>query len=154
MRKPKKLIGYFHDKYIIWRSYKAYGEFEQEWKFIWGLQSSYDISGCEVGHWSMNDIDITYNVKTQKYHLSIETLLHFEDCINSSKEYVRSLFDSLTYWMRENNYNTDRQLALHNIFTDYLIGFRDGFDSIEELYASFKVLIEGYCDSSCKSRCK
>ena len=95
--------------------------------------------------YTMNDIDITFNRKTKKYHLSVETSLTFNDEEKGAQRYIRRLFTRLTEWCIENNHSTDRKPDLYDIFSDLFEGRSKGYDSIEEMYTAFKVLVDGFC---------
>ena len=46
--------------------------------------------------------------------------------------------------MNESNYDINREFALFKVFTDG-ININTKFNSIEEAYAVFKMLVNGYC---------
>jgi len=90
----------------------------------------------------MNDIEIIRCKESGKYHLTIEILLSIVNDDDGVK-YIESVFNKLTMWMHENNHSINYKVGLYKIFFEW-IGFKDGFDSIEELYGAFKVLVDGF----------
>ena len=111
--------------------------------FIWGIKSYDDLSGNRLPNMhTMNDLELIYHKDTNNYSISIETIYLFRD--NGQYGYMQSLLDEFTKWMNENNYATDREFALFEVFTDG-ISINNRFDSIEEAYAAFKMMVNGYC---------
>jgi hypothetical protein len=110
------------------------------YKFIWGVVSWDDLSGKEANFYTMNDIDISYNRETRKYYLSIETAYMFRNKESECK-YLRKLLDAFTKYMNDNN------LAKKYDFILFMSNpcITTECESIEELYANFKVFVEGYC---------
>ena len=49
-----------------------------DFKFIWGLKSWYDLSSSDANMFTMNDIDIIYDKQKKKYILGIETAFNFK----------------------------------------------------------------------------
>ena len=138
-----------------WKTRKWDKECEDAWKeeeeyydnlqLIWGLRSRDDLSQSEsVSIHTMNDIDICYDTKKQKYYLGIETIYGFDDWENGPKQYINRLFNELTEWMIESSYDINYQPGPYKVFTEWNCQF-DGFDSIEELYAWFKFMRDGFC---------
>lgn len=154
-----KMIKYFPFNIIYKISCKIkdiqsayyYDEFNEDctenndMKFIWGIKSYDDLtSGNKANLLTMNDIDLIYNKKTQKYSISIETFFQFKD-ESTRKNWLVSILNTFTRWMKENNYNTN-----YNPFMDLFsgsVGIDSEFDSIEQAYAVFKTFVLGYYDS-------
>lgn len=126
--------------YYKWQ-YKEYND--DIYEFIWGIKSYDDLSNNEAGLWTMNDIDIVYNKKTKKYLLSIETIYIFENGREGEMEYVKYLFNMLTKWMISQGYDVNKEISFYNIFTEG-VNINTEFDSIEDLYATFKFLVNGF----------
>lgn len=117
-----------------------------EIQFIWGIKSYDDLSGSECNLHTMNDIDIIYYKEEGKYGIGgIETIYMFK-LEDGDKVYIKRLFDRLTEWMIENDYDISRELSLWDVFTTGC-NINSKFDTIEELYASFKFLVNGFINT-------
>lgn len=140
-------MGFIKDlyyKYLGYRYDKVKEEHENQWELIWGIKSYDDLSSSKVASlYTMNDIDITYDKESKKYYLGIETIYDFEDKEDSAKRYIVGLFNELTKWMINSGFDTNYKPLLWEVFTDFL-GEHHGFDSVEALYGSFKVLVNGF----------
>ena len=112
-------------------------------KHIWGIISCDDLSEKDSNLWTMNDIELLYWKKTDDYSVEIETMFSFGDK-NAEKEYVKRLLNAFTNWMKENDYNTDNTLCLYGVFTEGY-NINSHFPTIEEAYANFKLLANGFC---------
>lgn len=112
-------------------------------KFIWGIKASDELT-CEYANlFTMNDIDLLYLKDKEKYVLSIELVYWFdteEDVIN----YLKSCLQAFTEFMIENNYNMDKKPSWQDVFSDGC-SISNEYDSIEDCYATFKLLVNGYC---------
>jgi hypothetical protein len=118
-------------------------EYETEnMKFIWGIKSWDDLSSCDACLLSMNDIDLIYLKDEKKYILGIETIFEFEK-EEHKLSYLKSCLDAFEKFMVENGYNTEVKPHWWDVFG---IGMNTHFDSIEECYAMFKLLVNGYCN--------
>lgn len=115
----------------------------EDMKHIWGLKSYDDLSGSEACFYTMNDLDITYLKDENKYILDIETIYMFDD-EHGKYSYMRYLLDKFTEFMEQNGYATTKEFALYEVFTDG-ININTRFDSIEDCYAAFKLLVNGFC---------
>lgn len=109
-------------------------------KHIWGVTSWDDLSGKDACIYTMNDIDITYDRKTKKYMLGIETAYMFKDK-SAECNYLRGLLDAFTKFMDDNNYLKNKEFFL--FFNNPIL--QTTADSIEELYTNFRIFVEGYC---------
>ncbi len=114
-------------------------------KFIWGIKSASDLSYGEPDLCTMNDIDIVYDKESKMYSLSIETIYQFTNNQEGEKFYIQHLFNKLTEWMDSKGYDTNRELDIYDVFTRG-ININTEFESIEELYATLKFLVKGFCD--------
>lgn len=149
---PFNIIKYFIDKHeekIIKKYYKDYNEDFTEnssMKFIWGLESYDDLSGCDTNLETMNDIDLIYLKDEKKYILSVETAYMFNSK-EVEKEYFKTLLDKFTEWMKEQGYDTNSTLNpygdRYEIFSGG-ININSKFDAIEDAYRTFKLLVNGY----------
>lgn len=110
-------------------------------KHIWGIKSADDITNADTCFWTMNDMDITYDRETKKYLLGIETAYIFKDK-ESECAYLKELLNAFTIFMDENNYSKECDICL--FMKSW--GALDEKDSIEELYANFKIYVDGYCN--------
>ena len=111
-----------------------------ELKFIWGVRSWDDLSpGNDVNFYTMNDIDLYFDRKRQKYVLGIETA--YSIASNDGKcRYVRGLLDRFTEYMAANNLSTEPKY----LFDFSNLDMKFEADTIEELYTRFKIIVEGY----------
>lgn len=114
-------------------------------KHIWGIKAGDNLSGITCGIHTLNDFDITYYKRIKKYVMSIETIYDFEDKHNGEKKYLLRLLDTFTSWMTRTNRDTSYTPELYEVFTKG-INVNTQFDTIEELYGTFKYLVESYCD--------
>lgn len=111
--------------------------------FIWGILSHDNIGDSKHANmFTLNDLDIIYHKDEKKYSLHVETIYMFQE--NGQYGYMQSLLDEFTQWMIKNNYNINRSFPLFKVFTDG-ISINTKFDSIEEAYAAFKMMVNGYC---------
>lgn len=126
-------------------AYDDYDENFDPWesdtmKFIWGVKSWDDLCDCDACLYTMNDIDLIYLKDENKYILDIETIFCFkkeEDKLG----YLDSCLDAFTKFMVENGYNTEVKPQWWDVF---MSGVNTHFDSIEECYGMFKMLVNGY----------
>lgn len=117
-------------------------EYESEtMKFIWGVKSWDDLCNCDACLYTMNDIDLIYLKDEKKYILGIETIFMF-DKEEHKLSYLKSCLDAFTKFMVESGYNTEEKPHWWHVFGD---GMNTHFDSIEECYAMFKMLVNAYC---------
>lgn len=114
-------------------------------KHVWGVTSQ----GSEDSDlWSTNDIEITYDSKTGLYYLGIETIYSWDyiddDGRRKEKAYVLFLYKKLRAWMLKNHYSIGCRSSLLEVFGLGNPMF-DGFKSIPELFAYFRILVTGFC---------
>ena len=115
----------------------------QDMKFIWGVKSWDDLSSAPANLHTMNDIDLIYLKDENKYILGVETIYSFnkeENKLNYLKECLRVF----TEFMKENDYDTKKKPFWMDVFS-YGLNMNTHFDSIEDCYAMFKLLVNGYC---------
>jgi hypothetical protein len=113
-------------------------------KHIWGLKSYDDLSSSSGANiHTMNDIELLYHKDTEDYSISIETIYMFE-LKDGDIKYLKCLLDNFTKWMDEHGYRTDSRVNLYEVFT-YGNNINTHFKTIEECYANFKMLVNGYC---------
>ena len=139
---------------ILWkRADKYYKDFNEDctenndMKFIFGVMSWDDFSSAtEPNLLTMNDFDLIYLKDEKKYILGIETAYKFKDK-QAEKEYLQELLNKFTKWMQDNGFNTDSSLNsygdMFEVFTDG-ININSHFDTIEDAYTTFKLLVNGY----------
>lgn len=149
---PFNIIQYFIDKHEEKISEEYYDDYNEDFtenssmKFIWGLKSYDDLSGCDTNLETMNDIDLIYLKDEKKYILSVETVYMFSSK-EKEKEYFKALLNKFTEWMEEQEYNTNSTLNpygdIYEIFTRG-ININTEFDTIENAYRTFKLLVNGY----------
>lgn len=105
---------------------------------IWGIPSS----GTDCNLFTLNDFDITYLKDKQKYIMELETIYDFESP-EAEREYLVNICNQFTDWMQENGYNTYKKLSFSDLFhKNYSI--KSEFDTIEDLYAVFAMLVRTY----------
>lgn len=110
-------------------------------KFIWGVKSFDNLSGSDANLYTMNDIDIVYDKKNSEYMLGVETAYLF-DSFEAECNYLVDCLNVFTKYMDDNGLEKNRP---YNLF------FRDPCTpttakSIEELYTSFKIFVDGFCN--------
>lgn len=123
---------------------KEIQDLENEWVFIWGLKSYDDLSPSEANLYTMNDLEITYNKKDNKYYIGIETIYLFEDGIEGLKRYINRLFNVLTAWMKSKGFDTQNPSTLRKVSTNINDIGKEPYDTMEELYADFKFIVENF----------
>ena len=111
-------------------------------KFIWGIKSYDDLTSSDANLHTMNDIDLIYLKNENKYILCLETIYQF-DQEEYKIRYLKMCLNAFTEFMIKNNYNTETHLHWWDVFSN---GMNTHFDSIEECYAMFKLLVNGYCN--------
>ena len=140
------------EKTAIKKYKKKYPDYEDDeynigsLQHIWGVTSWDNMTGDRANLYTMNDIDITYDRDTKTYSLGIETIYSFPNDDYGSRDYIQGLFEKLTEWMVSEGRDTNYRLNLYDVFTDG-ININSKFESIEKLYAAFKLLVTGFCDS-------
>ena len=141
-----KLRKLYHT-YQLERAYKKCKDEDDGYDFIFGLKSYDDISKeNEASYNTMNDIDIIYDKQTKKYTIGIETVYGFTDSEKGEKEYIKTILDKFTEWMKQNNHPTEMSVTLCSIF-DRGLNINSEFDSIEDLYNCFKVYATGFINT-------
>ena len=125
---------------------RLYPDFEEEneydcgeYKFVWGVKSSIDMSSAPACLHTMNDIDLIYSRAKKRYILGIETALWF-DKKEDEIGYLTFLLDAFTKYMKENNLPTDAPYRFWMSQPSLL--FEE--ETIPEVYTSFKIFVEGY----------
>ena len=111
--------------------------------FVWGVLSVNENVFDKPNLFSLNDIELFYNEHEKKYFFNVKTIYMYD---NPSAQYVylKVLLDEFTKWMNENKYNTTVELPLWRVFSKG-IDINTRFNSIEEAYAAFKMMVNGYC---------
>lgn len=138
------MIKKIRQMYLMYKFKKATAIRDSVYDFVWGIKSLDGTSDCEEANFTtMNDLEIIYNKKENKYLISIETIYLFTNGIEGEKEYLRCLLNQFTAWMQNQGYNLNVQMGLYDIFTAG-INITSKFDTIEELYGCFKLLVNGY----------
>lgn len=134
---------------------EAQQELEDSFEFVWGILSGDDLSNSqEANLYTMNDFDIVFNKTERQYYGSIETIYGFPNGIKGTIAYLKNILSLFEKWLKENNYNiyiTNPCDIYEPIDPDYHLVFqgwnsfdKTPYDSIEELYFHFKVLVKGY----------
>ena len=116
-------------------------------EFIWGIKSVDDLTKGNNAHlYSMNDIDIIYDRDTKLYSLGVETAYIFKD-INAECRYLKELLDLFSKFMDDNGHNKNYYI---NLFMKD-VSTSTSAEIIEELYANFKIYVNGHCATYQKS---
>lgn len=125
---------------------RLYPDFKEEneydcgdYKFIWGVKSSIDMSSAPACLHTMNDIDLIYSRAKKRYILGIETALWF-DKKEQEIEYLTLLLDAFTKYMKDNNLPTNEPYRFWMSQPSLLL---EG-ETIPEVYTNFKIFVEGY----------
>lgn len=115
-------------------------------KFIWGIKSWDDLSCGSANLHTMNDIDLIYLKDENKYIFSIETIYSFKT-EEYKQKYLKDCLDAFTEFMNESGYDTNKKIFWYDLFSGGL-NSNTHFNTIEECYAMFKLLVNGYCDTT------
>lgn len=110
-----------------------------DYKFVWGVKSHDDLHKAPAGLDTMNDIEIVYSKKKNRYILDIETAYWF-DTQDGVIEYLHSLLTLFTKYMDEQGY--DRATPYRFWMSQPSALFEE--ETISELYTSFKIFVEGF----------
>jgi hypothetical protein len=92
---------------------------------------------------TLNNIDIIYNKKEKTYSISVETIYQFRNGKNGERLYIKNLFNKLTEWMIHKGYDITKEVKLSDVFTEGQ-NINTEFETIEDLYANFKYLVNGF----------
>jgi len=111
----------------------------EDLEFIWGVKSWDDLSGREANINTMNDIDIIYDKSKNQYMLGVELIYDFKN-IADKIEYLEKLLELFTEYMKKNNYNMFEDIPLMCLCNTSFLQ-----DSIEDLYTSFYIYVNGVC---------
>ena len=79
----------------------------------------------------------------KKYSASVEAIYQWDDKMGIVK-YLQSLLSQFTKYMIDNNLDTTYKIVFYDIFYGN-IAMDCVADTIEECYAKFKFMVEGYC---------
>lgn len=113
-------------------------EFESKHEFIWGIPAYNE--ECNLS--TINDFEIIYHKDEQKYTMFIETIYEFVNP-EEEKNYLIDVCDKFTDWMDEKGYDRYKKISFNDLF--YKGYSHDSeFDSIEDLYATFAMLVRTY----------
>ena len=149
---PFNIIQYFIDKHEEKITEEYYDDYNEDFtenssmKFIWGLKSYDDLSSCDANLETMNDIDLIYLKDENKYILGVETAYMFNSK-EAEKEYFKVLLDKFTKWMKEQGCNTNSTSNPYGYMCEIFtkgININTKFDTIEDAYRTFKLLVNGY----------
>ena len=122
---------------------EKYGDCENESiKLIFGVKSYDDLCECDANLYTMNDLNVIYDKQTKKYSISIETIYQF-DSIEGEVKYLNGLLEKFTKYMTDNNLDKNYKISFYDIFYGD-INIDCIANSIEECYARFKFIVEGF----------
>ena len=135
------------DKYMKFEEdrFNKYGDCEDEKiKLIFGTLSCDEmVRQYGATLYTMNDLDIIYNKESKKYSASVEAIYQWDD-EGGIVKYLQSLLSQFTKYMIDNNLDTTYKIVFYDIFYGN-ITMDCVADTIEECYAKFKFMVEGYC---------
>lgn len=89
---------------------------------------------------------LSQDLKTKKYSFDVETIYAFNDtraAINNTKR----ILEAFAQWMVENNHDVSYRLEYSNVFDDG-ISMKRQYDTIEEAYAAFRILVLGFISNA------
>lgn len=127
--------------------------------FIWGVKSRDDFTNNSANIFTMNDIDVVYNIETQRYIIGIEEAYSF-DTLKDKQIYFTKLFIFFEKWYESMGYDiiklSDMQLneiekqkilkhiseiVSYRVWNNcYVCQSKDIFD----LYIKFKFFVKEY----------
>lgn len=106
--------------------------------FIWGVRSKDDIMSCETNFYTMNDIDLTYDKKTNLFELGIETAYGFRSVMERNN-YLFNLLKKFENFMKSKGFIIDE--CYNFWFSDCTIPLASS--SLPQLLAQFRVFVKG-----------
>lgn len=125
--------------------FNQYGDCENESiKLIFGA-----LSGDEMVRkygatlYTMNDLDVIYDKESKKYSASVEAIYQWDE-ISGISIYLQSLLNQFTKYMVDNKLDTNYKISFYDIFYGK-IAMECEAKTIEECYAKFKFMVDGYC---------
>lgn len=146
----KQVYGYVSNKRfdrqmkIEEEVFQKYGDCEDESiKLVFGIKSYDDLCRCGANLYTMNDLEVVYHKGTKQYSISIESIYQWDDK-SGIANYLQSLLNQFTKYMIDNNLSTNYKISFYDIFYGK-IAIECEADTIEECYAKFKFMVEGYC---------
>lgn len=107
----KKINNKKH-KYYEQKKYNPY--VSNNLVFIWGVKSLCDFTNNSANIFTMNDIDVVYNIEIQQYIIGVEETYSF-DSLKDKQIYFTKLFVLFEKWYESMGYNitkiSDMQLS-------------------------------------------
>jgi hypothetical protein len=100
-------------------------------KKIWEYRSSENTSLIE-------DLSIVYNAREDKYYLLFDLFRDFKNDYSSVAYYLLDILGRFTGYMKSKKYAMDAKINIYNVNLDFTA------DTIEELYAKFKIFVTGF----------
>ena len=123
--------------------FEKYGDCENESiKLIFGVKSYDDLCECDVNLYTMNNLEVIYDKQTKKYSISIDAIYQFNS-IEGQVRYLNGLLEKFTKYMTDNNFDKNYKISFYDIFYGN-ININCIANSIEECYARFKFIVEGF----------
>lgn len=116
-----------------------------DYKILFGITatSGTALDGLEKVIFADEWLDFEFSYQPGAYYaFSMETMLGFKSqkaCV----EYVHSILDKFTDWMKKNKFDTSQELDLYSVFTEG-ININSHFESIPQAYAAFKYFVKGF----------
>ena len=117
---------------------------ENDYEFLWGVRSQDCLMAqSHAGPNTMNDLEVFRCKETGQYGLWIEAIYSFTEGKVGEHRYLLYLLEQFTEWMLQNNRCVRSPAWFYNVF---LMGssINSKFDTLEELYANFRMLVNGY----------
>ena len=147
----KQIYNYISDKQFEKQMkdeeeiFNKYGDCENESiKLIFGVKSYDDLCKCDANLYTMNDLDVIYDKQSKKYSADVEAIYQWDDK-SGIVIYLQSLLNQFTKYMTDNNLDTNYKISFYDMFYGK-IAMECEADTIEELYAKFKFMVDGYCN--------
>lgn len=125
--------------------FDKYGDCENESiKLIFGVKSYDDLCKCGANLYTMNDLDVIYDKNSRTYSVSIESIYHWDDK-KGILTYLKNLLSQFTQYMIDNRLDTNYKISFYDMFYSKIC-IDCVADTIEECYAKFKFMVDGYCN--------
>lgn len=119
--------------------------------FVWGIKSWDDLTESDANLYTMNDIDVLFDLETNKYSLSIEEIYQFDNR-EAKIEYLEKLCLKLKEFVLEVGY-TEEELnnfydcsAVTMYYPTHIIGAIIPLEAytLKDLWQKFKLFVVSY----------
>ena len=86
----------------------------------------------------IEDLSIVYNAREDKYYLLFDLFRDFKNDYSSVAYYLLDILGRFTSYMRSKKYAMDAKINIYSVNLEF------SADTIEELYAKFKIFVTGF----------